>query len=258
MEFQTIQLSQREGIAFLTFNRVAQRNSIDRLFLDEMHTVLDLLEQNETIKVVVLEGKEGFFCTGMDFQAALSQSVSDEEKDKITDTESYMALLHKISMYAKVVIAKVNGQVLAGGIGIVAASDLAFTQNNVTFALSEALWGLMPSMVIPYLVKRVGMQHAYRMTLTTMPITAKEALDINLVDGVAEDIDSEIVRYCQRLTKLEVSTIRNIKKYFRSVWIVDEDMEQRAVNMTSELMMQPKIRENIYNFIHYKKFPWEN
>lgn len=259
MEFQTIQLSVRNEYAVITFCRIENENSINRKFLDEMHCVLDDLEKNSNIKVIVLEGKNGCFCTGMDFKEAINHDMNqNDNQPTMTDTEKYMELLKRISIYPKVIISKVNGKVIAGGIGIVAASDLAITEPNITFALSEALWGLMPSMVIPYLVRRVGMQSAYRLTLTTIPISAKEAKQIQLVDEVAEDIDAEINRYCQRLNKLNVRTIGRIKKYFRSVWIIDEDMEKRAISMTTQLMENSEIKENISNFINYRRFPWEN
>ena len=90
-------------------------------------------------------------------------------------TQMYMDTLRRITLFSKVVISCVDGQVLAGGVGLVACSDLVIATSKAEFGLSEALWGLLPAMVLPYLIRKVGVQKAYFMTLTTIRISVEEA-----------------------------------------------------------------------------------
>ena len=94
------------------------------------------------------------------------------------------------------------------------------------------------------------------MSLTTMLYGAAKAKECGLVDEVTEDIDREIRKLVQRVSRLQCWAIQNCKEYFRSTWMIDEEMEQRAVQKTSSLVSDPRVRQNIENYVKYKKFPW--
>ena len=119
------------------------------------------------------------------------------------------------------------------------------------------LWGLLPACVTPFLIRRVGFQHAYRMTLTTETITAEEAWRIGLVDTLSDKPDDSIRRYLLRLGRLEEKTILDAKAYFQKMWILSEAMEQTAVAELNRLERTERVRENIKNYVAYQKFPWE-
>ena len=168
-----------------------------------------------------------------------------------------MEFLKYIRTIPKVVISIVDGRVLAGGVGIVAASDLVISTSKSEFGLSEAIWGLMPSMVLPFLIRRTGVQFAYMMTLTTFNMDAETACKNHLVDLITEDPQRALVKYCLRLTKIDSKTVGRIKEYFKKIWIITEQMENNAVKTTDSLTNDPEIRENIYNYQYFGKFPWE-
>lgn len=259
-EFNTLMIERQAGILTVTFNRLSHRNSITPEFLNELNEVLHQVERDNACKIVILQGQAGIFCTGMDLDAAVSrEEAQGTPSQPMTDLSSggYMQTLRRLSLISRVIVSNVDGQVMAGGVGIAAASDLVIATPRSQFSLSEALWGLMPSMVIPYLIRRVGFQKAYRMTLTTMPVPAAEARDYGLVDELTENPPETLRQFQQRLLKLETSTIGNIKSYFRKMWLVTEELENMAAAETARLMSEPAVRENISNFVKYKKFPWE-
>lgn len=257
MTYNTILVSESIGSITVTFNRLSHRNSINAQFVKEINQVLDSAEQNSECKMVVFEGQGGVFCTGMDFQEA-AEGLENPNRDDWPFSPQYMATIKRFTLIPKIIISKVDGQVMAGGVGLAAASDLVIATPRSQFNLSEALWGLLPAMVIPYLIRRVGYQKAYSLTLTTLPITAQDAHKIHLVDEVSEEPDKSIQRLWQRLGRLEGSTIGSMKQYFRKMWMINEQMEEIAVSEISRLISHPKVRENIHNFVKYMKFPWEN
>jgi len=254
MAYAMIQVSRdlRRRALSITLNRPDARNGICRGLLEELHRALDEAETDREVKVVILEGRDGIFCTGMDFREVL------EPAQEGADTGLYMRLLRRFSESPRAVIAKVDGQVLAGGVGFVAAADLVVASPRSTFALSEALWGLLPAQVLPYLVRRVGFQRAYAMALTTQTVSAEEAREGQLVDLLAADPDDEVRRLCLRLGRLDARTVVDLKRYCRRLWVIGEEMEQLAVTTTTDLLRSDRVRHNIRAYVEQSRFPWES
>jgi polyketide biosynthesis enoyl-CoA hydratase PksH len=168
-----------------------------------------------------------------------------------------MDLLRRIATTGLVVISAVDGQVMAGGIGIVAASDLVLATPASRFSLPEALWGLLPACVLPLLIRRIGFQNSYRMTLTTETMTARQSLEAGLVDELADSLDDAVRRRSLRLTRLDQETVRRMKAYFQKMWYLSDATYETAVNEIETLVRDPRIQENIRNFVEHKRFPWE-
>lgn len=226
-------------------------------FLLEIEEILEQEEKNENCKIIVFYGKNGYFCTGMDFKSYVSNVEEDDDRFKEMSQKKYMGLLHRIALYPKIVVSIVEGEAIAGGVGIAVASDLLFASENSRFGLSEALWGLIPSMLMPYLIRRIGYQSAYRMTLTTLPIDINEAKRIRLIDDSFTDRSEIIRKYFSRLVKLNIFTVWELKKYMRNLWIIDEEMELQAIEKTTQLAGSDMVRMNIERFVNEKRFPWE-
>ncbi|PCI37516.1 MAG: enoyl-CoA hydratase [Thiotrichales bacterium] len=255
MSYSTIKLDRHPYAVIVTIDRIAQRNSINAALLSDLHQLLDEVERDVDCKIIVLQGQQGFFCTGMDFEAMVADN--EAAQDNVAESAAYMRLLHRFATLPRIVIAKVEGTAMAGGIGLVAASDLVIATPNSQFSLSEALWGLLPCCVLPYLIRRIGFQAAYRLTLTTQAIDGKEAQRVQLVDELTEQPDDILRRLLLRLSRLEVQTLHDMKAYFRRLWFVDEAMEKVAVEEISRLTQTPQVQENIENFVKHQRFPWD-
>lgn len=244
-------------ILSVTMNRAAQRNSLTYGLMQGLHHALDQAEADPACRVVILTGRENFFCTGMDFTEAAQGAGATQPFPPHLDGADYMALLKRFAHCGKIIIAKVEGVVQAGGMGLVAASDLVVATPASSFALPEALWGLLPANVMPFLIRRVGFQPAYRLTLTTETIAAAEAWRIGLVDTLSDKPDDEIRRYLLRLGRLDEQTILEAKAYFQKMWLLTEAMEQTAIAELRRLMQTERVQTNIRNYAEQQKFPWE-
>lgn len=257
MSYTTLIVNISKGIHNITLNRLKHRNSINKAMLVELNLALDIAENDSSCKLIVIEGQNGTFCTGMDF-TMFASDVSDAYEEEADDfSVSYMNTLKRLTLSPKIILSKVDGQVMAGGVGLVAASDIVLSTNRTKLSLSEALWGLLPAMVTPYLIRKVGFQKAYYMTLTSMPVTANEARDIHLIDVVDDDIDTLTHHMSQRLSRLDESTIREMKQYFRDMWIITEQMEKKAVEKINYLASKKEVLNNITNYVRFGRFPWE-
>jgi polyketide biosynthesis enoyl-CoA hydratase PksH len=253
-DMQTLFVHEKEDSITLTFNRLEKQNSINTDLLEEINDALDLAESNPKCLLVILKGQAGTFCTGMDFQEVIGMSSSHEIHDW---TSKYMELLKRLTLMPKIIVSLVDGKALAGGLGLVAASDWVIATEDSTFKLTEALWGLLPAMVAPYLIRRIGFHPAYSMALSCRTISAREAMQLHLVDEINEEMESAYSHLTRRFGRLELSTIKRLKDYFRSVWLIDNEMESRAIEVTTRLLQDSGIRENIHDFIQEHKYPWD-
>lgn len=257
MSYQTLLITNNPDIPHLiniTLNRLEHRNSLNKLLISELHDVLDQIEKNPDCRMVILKGQQGIFCTGMDFKEA---SQSNTEEGTTQSPSEYMDLLKRFTLIPKIIVTEVDGEVMAGGMGLVVASDLAIGTTRSKFTLSEALWGLLPANLMPFLIRRIGFQKAYLMTLTTQTVTAVEAHAIHLIDELSDQPEEILRKYALRLSRLNEQTIRDLKQYFRKMWIINESMEQIAIHELARLMQEPRIRTNIKRFVEQGKFPWE-
>ena len=122
MNYETILTELNNEMLEITFNRAQKNNSLSEQLITETLEAIEAIEQDEKIKTIVIQGREGVFCTGMDFEQVTKVIMT--ENNTSLENDSYMRLLKKISSIDKMVIGKVDGKVLAGGMGIVAACDI--------------------------------------------------------------------------------------------------------------------------------------
>jgi polyketide biosynthesis enoyl-CoA hydratase PksH len=253
--YEALLINESPSYLTVTLHRPKQLNRLNLQLLKEIHHVLDQAESNPDCRFVVLQGENNVFCTGMDFEEQVQQNEAQQD---INFAQLYMDLLKRFTTTSKVIISLLDDQVFAGGVGLVAASDLVISTSRSQFCLSEALWGLLPACVTPFLIRRIGFQKAYFMTLTTQAITASEAHKISLIDELTDNLDDSLRRIALRLNRIEEETIQDLKAYFRKIWIITEAMENEAVTEISRLIKKPQVQANIKNFAKHGRLPWES
>jgi polyketide biosynthesis enoyl-CoA hydratase PksH len=252
---ETVRFEANNRLCWITLCRPERANSITGKLVEELHACLDAAERMSECCGVVLQAEGGVFCSGLDFaEASRSAGVVNHEGMQISE---YMRLLGRMASSSKVFVSLVEGKVIAGGVGLVAASDYVVAGSRAEFSLSEALWGLLPCCVLPYLIRRVGFQKAYVMTLTTRVVPALEALDIHLVDELSEAPFESLRKLLLRLKVLQGETVSELKAYFRKLWMITPDVERLAVQEITRLAEKPAVRENLRRYLERGTFPWE-
>lgn len=256
MHYRTLRVEESPGCVRVTLSRSRNQNTINRDLLDDLHLALDAAEHSPACRMVVLEGENGVFCTGMDFTELVEAGEARATPEK--DGQAFMDLLKRFTTIPRVVVCSIDGRTTGGGVGLVAASDFAFATERSQFSLPEALWGLLPCCVLPFLIRRVGFQKAYTMALSTLPVTARQAERFSLVDEVHDEPDVPVRRLQARVLRLEEQNIGELKAYFRSMWFMSEDTEAAAVREFAFLMGSSAVKDKIENFVIRQKLPWEN
>lgn len=183
-EFSTLAISARApGVAQVTMARPAVFNAFDEAMIGEMDAAFAQLIADPAVRVIVLAGEGRHFSAGADLQWMQRASTASQEWN-LADARRFAAMLYRIESAPKPVVARVQGAALGGGVGLVCACDVALAADNASFAVSEAKFGILPSVIGPYVTNAVGKRQAKRLALTTTRIGAAEALAMGLVHQV--------------------------------------------------------------------------
>ena len=258
MNYESILFETSTRSVIITLNRLQARNSLNRQILSELSLAVSQAEARPNCQTIIIKGSPEFFCTGMDFEEAVAQFREHTDPGDPAVNQLYMNLLAKISNSSCIVISLIDGATMAGGIGLVAASDLVIASEGARFSLSEALWGLLPAMVLPYLIRRVGFQTAYKMTLTTETLSAETAAKVHLVDEVTDNTERKLKQLQTRVNRLDRETVADLKRYFKNrLHPITAEQEEAAVQETTRLSGSERIQSNIRNYVLHQILPWE-
>src|SRR4051794_9928286 len=183
MVSETILVARSAHALTVTLHRPSRHNALNDATIRDLHGALDAAERALDCRMFVLQGIGDAFCTGMD----LEDAAADLGRRVSNRAAPFFRLLRRFTESSCVVVSIVDGRAEGGGVGLAAASDFVFASARARFGLPEALWGLLPSSVLPFLLRRTGVRTAYAMTLSTLPIDARKAEQAGLVDAVGDD-----------------------------------------------------------------------
>jgi len=254
MSYQTIQVRFQEPICFLQIHRPEANNTINDCLIEECRRVLELCE--DSITVIVLEGLPEVFCLGADFQEL--HGVMSRGQHSGQNPEPLYDLWLKLATGPYITVSHVRGKVNAGGVGFVAASDIVIADQTAQFSLSELLFGLLPACVLPFLIRKVGLQKANYLTLMTQPISVQQACNWGLVDAYDAQSDNLLRKHLLRLKHLPKTGILRYKNYLNKLDGSLLQSKSAAIASNLEVFSDPRNLELIFRYVEKGLFPWED
>ena len=250
-----VRLTPRGKILVATLDAPERGNPLNRATIEGLHAALDQAEADPALRLLAIAGDAQVFCSGMDFSEA-SQTEARDAAEIRAPMERLYALFDRFSASEVVVVALVEGPATAGGLGLVAASDVAIATPAASFQLSEILFGLLPATIAPFLVRRMGVQDPYRMALTAERMDAATALARRLVDEVVDNPQDALRRLMIRVNRAAKPDVAATKAYFRSLWIIDDATRTRAVEAISARVADPAAMQGIRRFLDQGGMSW--
>lgn len=251
--YETIRVRLDGPVCHLQIDRPEADNTINDTLVAECNAVLDACEEAAT--VIVLSGSPEVFCFGADFKgiadAAKAHKGSDEGPGPLYDLWSRLATGPFVS------VAHVRGKANAGGVGFVAACDVVLADETAQFSLSELLFGLYPACVMPFLVRRIGVQKAHYMTLMTQPVSARQACEWGLVDACEAQSEPLLRRHLQRMRRLSKRAVREYKRYMGGIGQPLQAQKAPAVAANVGMFSDPANLRAIIDYVENGVFPWE-
>lgn len=229
MHSTSILVESRKGCARVTLNRPDRRNAFDARMAEDLCEVFTALGQDHSVRAIVLAGNGQTFCAGADLRwMGADRLVSAPEGQQ--DAERLLAMFRTIDDCPCPVIGCVQGSVYGGGIGLVAACDVAVAAANATFAFSEVRLGLIPAVIAPFVIAKVGDSFARRFCLTGEPFSASTAQDNGLIHDVVEPaaLEAHVASLTERITHLAPQAVRDTKALFHRLHHLSHEERWKA------------------------------
>lgn len=175
------------GVARVTLNRPSVHNAFDDALIAELTEIFEGLGRNDTVRAVVLASNGKSFSAGADLNW-MKRMAGYSYDENLVDARGLGQMMRTLNDLPKPTVALVQGAAFGGGVGLVAACDIAIAAERAKFALTEVKLGIIPAVISPYVVAAVGSRWARRLFLTAERFNAVQAREIGLVhECVGED-----------------------------------------------------------------------
>lgn len=258
-DFQTITLDRKGPVATITLNRPELRNAFNETAIAELNAAFQQVNEDAQLRVVILAAQGPAFCAGADLNWMKKMSGYSREQN-LADAAQLAAMLRAIDLCSKPVIARVQGDVYAGGVGLVAAADIAVVAENANFCLSETRIGLIPATISPYVIRAMGMSAARRYFLTAERFTSARAKECGLAHEVvpATALDETVSGIVQALLAASPQAVSAAKQLVRDVGgrEIDDALIADTVERIADIRASEEGREGIQSFLDKRKARW--
>jgi len=211
------------------------------------------------VRCVVLAAEGPAFCAGADLN--WMRRMADYSRDEnLADAGQLAAMLRAIYECPKPTIARVQGDVFAGGVGLVAACDMAVSVDTAMYCLSEVKLGLIPATISPYVIRAMGARASHRYFLTAERFSAAEAHRVGLVHEVvaADALDAKVAELTNALVSASPNAVRACKRLVQDVAEreIDDALVAHTVAGIADIRSSAEGKEGVQSFLQKRKPSW--
>lgn len=206
------------GVASVTLNRPEVHNAFNAELIAELTQVFTELDKNDKVRLAVLSGNGKSFCAGGDLNW-MREAKNFSYEENIEDSRKLAAMFHTLYQFGKPLIGMVHGKALGGGTGLAAVCDFVLATEDAEFGLTEARLGLIPSVISPYVIEKIGIGNARAYFLSGSRISAAIAQRIGLVHDIVPASEWDAARK-ERINEFLLAApeaARNSKALIREV-----------------------------------------
>ena len=239
---------ERDGdVLRVTLARPASRNAFDAALIAELSEVfVDV----GTARAVVLSGEGASFCAGADVEW-MRASVDLDREANVADANALRGMLEAIDRCPPPVVAVVHGHALGGGVGLVAVADIVLADPGTVFAFSEVKLGIVPAVISPYALRRIGESAARRYFVTGERFDAETALRIGLVHEVTSDLEAALARLLGELRTAGPRAARHAKRL-----VLDRPDGPETARLIAERRTSDEGQEGLRAFLERRRPAW--
>lgn len=258
--FEDIAVSQSGTVLTIALNRPDQHNAMNPAIVAGLTRVFTSLPGRDDVRVVVLTGNGRSFCAGADL--AFMRAAADYNFDQnVADGQAIFDLMLAVDHCPQPVVGRVNGAAIGGGAGLVSCCDIAVAVERATFAFSEARLGIVPAVISPFVLARVGPGSARELFLTGERFDARRALAIGLVHHVVaeDDLDAAVADRVAQLLLAAPGAQATIKELIPTVaFRPKESVREYTAETIARRRASEEGREGMSAFLEKRKPRWQN
>ena len=258
MTYETIGVAVDDrGVATLTLARPEKHNAMSGTMIGELTAVARLLGADAAVRVVVLAAEGASFCAGGDLGWMKAQIEADRAA-RIKEAKRPALMFKALKDLDKQLIARVQGNVFGGGIGLLCIADVAVAADTARFGLTETRLGLIPATISPYVVARIGEGQARPLFMSGRIFDAREAQGTGLLTRVVPsgDLDAAIEAEITPYLQVAPGAVGQSKALARSLGMpITEAVIEATIERLADVWETDEAREGVSAFLE-KREPW--
>lgn len=249
----------REGpVARVILARPEVRNAFDEVLIEELTETFAGLSEDPEVRAVILSGDGPSFCAGADV-AWMRRAGAFSREENEADAQRMAWMLRTIDACARPVVVAAHGHAIGGGVGLIAAADIAIAAEGTIFSLAEVKLGILPSVISPYVLRAIGPRNARDLFLTGDRFDAHEALRIGLVHRVvpAGELEAACRRKVDSVLTSAPEAVGVAKRLIEEVWgLQPEKAMPLTVRTIAERRASDEAKEGLTAFLEKRPPRW--
>lgn len=250
-----IEIEKKHSQAHLVLNRPDKRNAFNKQMIQEITKNFKELNDDPAVKVIIIKGSGDAFSAGADLEWMKSQ-IENSYDQNVAESEELFEMFESIKNCDKPVICYVHKYVMGGALGIVAASDYCFAEENTKFCFSETKMGLAPSVISSFVFSKCSIGAVTPLMLFAEFFTASKAKEIGLVHhiGKSEELLGQFQGFLKHLEHLDLDAVLETKKILREqLWMKESDFKNKTTSLISKLRIGDSAQERLKSFLQKTK-----
>lgn len=245
-------------VAVVAIDRPEVKNAFDDAAAAELVEAFDDLASRDEVRVIILEGRGDVFCAGGDLNW-MKRVAAYTREENLADAAAFQQAFEAVDGCPKPVVGRIQGYALGGGAGLVACCDIAVAAEGTKFGFPEVRLGLVPGVISPYVMRKIGPSHTRRLFLTGERFDAAEAHRIGLVHEVVapEVLDDAVHAEVGKLLECAPQALDGAKQLVRDLLDADVDEAQAlARDAITDARASEDGREGLGAFLEKRKAGW--
>lgn len=258
MSYEFIQTRREGPVEYLTLNRPDVRNAFNEHVVRELTHWAEAVSEDDEVRVAVIAGAGKMFCAGADL-TWMAKMASYGHEENVRDASAMAHMYAALDRLPVPLVGRVHGAALGGGAGLVAVCDIVVSEDHAVFGFTEVKVGILPAVISPYVLMKLGASATRELFLTGMRFDAARARDIGLVHAVvsAGELDACVATYIDELLSAAPEAIATAKELLRKVWgRPAHDTIGLAADTIAARRASPEGQEGLRAFLEKRKARW--
>ncbi|MEZ7501462.1 enoyl-CoA hydratase/isomerase family protein [Psychrobacter sp. Arc29] len=257
--YKSLLVKVEQHVATVTLNRPEIRNAFNDEMIAELTDAFNTLGADDEVRVIVLAATGKAFCAGADLNWMRAMADYSYEEN-LADADKLAQMLKTIYECPKPTVAAIQGDVYAGGMGLVAVCDVAIAVKIANFCLSEVRLGLAPATISPYVIRALGARASQRYFLSAEVFDAKKARQLGFIhERVSEEwLADEVAAFCNKVVKNSPDAVKTCKQLLHDVAGVPitDELIADTVKGIADIRSSKQGREGVQAFLQKRKPDW--
>jgi len=259
MNYRTLRLEESGSALFVTLDRPEVHNAFNDELIAEAIDLFSNIQAKTAARAVVLRSGSANFCARADLNW-MSRMVAYTRDENIRDSSSLAKMFALMDECPLPLVGRIQGAAIGGGVGLVAVCDIAIASRDAKFGLSEVKLGILPAVISPYVIGKIGATHARALFLTGERFDAERALRIGLVHKLVEDaqaLDGAVADTLEQLSSSGPDAVRECKKLIEHVATHElADSIPYTIEAIAARRVSEEGQQGMKAFLEKKKAPW--